>query len=264
MGMLELVEKLRTDRPLVHNITNAVVTNFTANGLLALGASPVMAYAEEEVEEMAGIADALLLNIGTLSSDVVRSMILAGKAANRKGIPVVLDPVGAGATTFRTEMTALILKEVDVSIIRGNAGEIASILGEHWTMRGVDSGDGDGDRTALAVKASREFACIVILTGNVDVVTDGTTVYRIRNGHPIMTQVTGTGCLLSSVAAAFAAVGHEPLQSAVAAVASYGVAAEKAERHSNGPGSFCSSFLDELSRLQPDDEKAFNVEKGEA
>nr|WP_142245857.1 hydroxyethylthiazole kinase [Rossellomorea marisflavi] len=262
--MLELVEKLRTDRPLVHNITNAVVTNFTANGLLALGASPVMAYAEEEVEEMAGIADALLLNIGTLSSDVVRSMILAGKAANRKGIPVVLDPVGAGATTFRTEMTALILKEVDVSIIRGNAGEIASVLGEHWTMRGVDSGDGDGDRTALAVKASREFACIVILTGKVDVVTDGTTVYRIRNGHPIMTQVTGTGCLLSSVTAAFAAVGHEPLQSAVAAVASYGVAAEKAERHSNGPGSFCSAFLDELSRLQPDDEKAFNVEKGEA
>lgn len=262
--MLELVEKLRTDRPLVHNITNAVVTNFTANGLLALGASPVMAYAEEEVEEMAGIADALLLNIGTLSSDVVRSMILAGKAANRKGIPVVLDPVGAGATTFRTEMTALILKEVDVSIIRGNAGEIASVLGEHWTMRGVDSGDGDGDRTALAVKASREFACIVILTGKVDVVTDGTTVYRIRNGHPIMTQVTGTGCLLSSVTAAFAAVGHEPLQSAVAAVTSYGVAAEKAERHSNGPGSFCSAFLDELSRLQPDDEKAFNVEKGEA
>lgn len=149
----QAIEKVRKENPLVHNMTNNVVTNFTANGLLALGASPVMAYAREEAADMAKIAGALVLNIGTLSLEVVESMIIAGKSANEHGVPVILDPVGAGATPFRTASAQRIMRKVKISAVRGNAAEIANTLGEEsWVIKGVDAGEEKGDRIALAKK----------------------------------------------------------------------------------------------------------------
>ncbi|WP_412103396.1 hydroxyethylthiazole kinase [Rossellomorea aquimaris] len=260
--MFELVSKLREENPLVHNITNVVVTNFTANGLLAIGASPVMAYAKEEVAEMASIAGALVLNIGTLSHGEVESMIIAGKAANEKGVPVVLDPVGAGATTFRTDMSRKILKEVKVSIIRGNAAEVANVAGETWTIKGVDAGSGSGSKVGLARKVANQFGITVVITGEQDVISDGKTTYRVANGHPILTKVTGTGCLLSSVIGAFAAIERDHVKAAVTAVSIYGIAAEKAARLTvdKGPGSFQVEFLNQLSKIKEEDESFAKLE----
>ncbi|GAA4707937.1 hydroxyethylthiazole kinase [Brevibacillus fulvus] len=250
-----LLEKVRTNSPLVHNITNVVVTNFTANGLLALGASPVMAYAKEEVAEMARMAGALTLNIGTLQTETVEAMLIAGQAANEAGVPVILDPVGAGATVFRTESARKLLTQVNVSLLRGNVAEIAHVIGERWTIKGVDAAAGDGDVVSLAKQAAKQWQTTVVITGKEDVATDGERVYKVGNGHPLLTKVTGTGCLLSSVIAAFAAVESDVLQAAVAALVSYGVAAQLAAEQSTmeGPGSFQMQFLNQLSRLNEQD-----------
>jgi hydroxyethylthiazole kinase len=254
--MFHLVNEVREKNPLVHNITNVVVTNFTANGLLAIGASPVMAYDMEEVADMARIAGALVLNIGTLSSDEVEAMIIAGKAANEQGVPVVLDPVGAGATVFRTEMSRKILKEVQVSIIRGNAAEVANVAGEKWSIKGVDAGTGTVSTTELAEKVAKQFGCTVVITGEMDVITNGKMTQSVENGHPLLTKVTGTGCLLSSVIGAFAAIEKDTVRAAVTAVSSYGIAAEKAAETTAdmGPGSFQIAFLDQLSKIGKEDE----------
>jgi hydroxyethylthiazole kinase len=256
IGLYETLEKVRKVNPLVHNITNVVVTNFTANGLLALGASPVMAYAAEEVADMAKIASALVLNIGTLNPQTVDSMIIAGKAANESNVPVILDPVGAGATRYRTETAQRIMNEVNVSVIRGNSAEVANVLGEKWEIKGVDAGaSANGDIISLAVKAAQTLNCVVIITGKEDVVTDGETTYLVSNGHPIMTKVTGMGCLLTSVIGAFAGVESDLLQASVAALTSYGVAAEKAAAQTaeQGPGSFQIEFLNQLSKVSTED-----------
>lgn len=197
--MFKNLTLVQQQNPLVHNITNQVVTNFTANGLLAIGASPVMANAIEEVEEMASIAGALVLNIGTLTTETIHTMIESGKATNKKSIPVVLDPVGAGATSFRTEMDRQILEEVNVTIIRGNAAEIANISGERWVIKGVDASSGDGDIKHLAKKAAELFDSTVVITGKVDVISDIRNANLVSNGDSLLTKVTGTGCLLSSV-----------------------------------------------------------------
>lgn len=260
----EILEKVRRENPLVHNITNVVVTNFTANGLLALGASPVMAYAPEEVGDMAKIAGALVLNMGTLNSAAVESMIIAGKSANAHGVPVIFDPVGAGATPYRTEMADRIIREVKVSIIRGNAGEIANIAGEQAEVKGVDTGDIQKNPIDLAVMAAQKLQTIIAVTGEEDVITDGLTTYVGRNGHPILTKVTGTGCLLTSVIGAFAAVEKNLLVAVTSAVCTYGIAAElAAEKTVNqGPGSFQIEFLNQLAAVsdQEINEKS-NVEK---
>jgi hydroxyethylthiazole kinase len=254
MNMQEIVktlEKVRQVNPLVHNITNVVVTNFTANGLLALGASPVMAYAKEEVADMAKIAGALVLNIGTLNETEIEAMLIAGKSANENGVPVIFDPVGAGATAYRTETARKIVKEVKISIIRGNAAEIANVIGENWGIKGVDAQEGNGDVVTLAKKAAQQLGTVVVITGKEDVVTDGDTTYVIRNGHPILTKVTGTGCLLTSVIGAFAAVEKDSLLAAVSALVSYGVAAEVAanKKGEEGPGNFQIEFLNELAKV---------------
>ncbi|MFD0049808.1 hydroxyethylthiazole kinase [Actinomycetes bacterium NPDC127524] len=248
---MNTIEKIRMDNPLIHNITNAVVTNFTANGLLAMGASPVMAHAHEEVADMAKISSAVVLNMGTLDERAVQSMIIAGKSANEHGVPVVFDPVGAGATPYRTESARKILQEVQVSILRGNAAEASHLIGEEWIIKGVDAGEGRKDVTNLARKTARKFGCISVITGIEDVITDGTTVYKCGNGHPILTKVTGTGCLLSSVTAAFAASSVNLLKAAAEACAFYGVAAELAagKTQENGPGSFQIEFLNQLSKV---------------
>jgi len=254
----ETLQKVREVSPLVHNITNVVVTNFTANGLLALGASPVMAYASEEVADMARIASSLVLNIGTLNAQNVNSMVIAGKAANEQGVPVIFDPVGAGATTYRTDTAHKIMSEVKVSVVRGNAAEIANVIGEKWQIKGVDAGAGNGDKVELAIKAAKISGCVVVITGKEDIVSNGETTYVVSGGHPILTKVTGTGCLLTSVIGAFAGVEKDVLRAAVAALAYYGIAAEKAAKKTAeaGPGSFQIEFLNQLALVTEEDIKA--------
>ena len=260
----EIFGKVKQQNPLVHNITNVVVTNFTANGLYALGASPVMAYAKEEVADMAKIAGALVLNIGTLTHEEVEAMMIAGKSANENNVPIIFDPVGAGATPYRTETARRIVRELSISIIRGNAAEIANVIGEEWSIKGVDAGEGTGNSLELAQSAAKKLNTIVVITGKDDVVTDGKTTFVVHNGHSILTKVTGTGCLLSSVVGAFAAVETDRVSAAVAALATYGVAAEIAAKRTTaeGPGSFQIEFLNQLSKVSSEDISKFaNVEK---
>jgi hydroxyethylthiazole kinase len=256
--------KMRSKNPLVHNITNVVVTNFTANGLLAIGASPVMAYAKEEVAEMAKIAGALVLNIGTLSKEEIEAMMIAGKAANEVGVPIIFDPVGAGATSYRTETSRKIVNELDIAILRGNAAEIANVIGEQWTIKGVDAGDGSGNIVELAQTAAKKLNTVVVITGKDDVVTDGSTTYVIHNGHPILTKVTGTGCLLSSIIGAFSAVEKDRVLASVTALVTYGVSAELAATKSadHGPGSFQIELLNQLAKVSSEQiEQSASVDK---
>ncbi|HWF58389.1 MAG TPA: hydroxyethylthiazole kinase [Candidatus Dormibacteraeota bacterium] len=247
------LQRIREQRPLVHQITNFVVMNETANATLAIGALPVMAHAPEEVAEMASVAGALVLNIGTLTLDWVASMILAGHAANRAGVPVVLDPVGAGATSLRTRSAERILDELDIAIVRGNAAEVASIAGQSAQIRGVESMGTGQDAAELASMAARKLRCVVAVTGAVDAVSDGTTTLRVANGHPMLATVTGTGCIASALAGCFAAVNHgAPLRAAVEALVALGVAGEDAATQSRGPGSFHVGLYDALYALLPE------------
>jgi len=244
---------LRARRPLVHQITNYVVMNETANATLAIGALPVMAHAPEEVEEMAAAAGALVLNIGTLSTPWIEAMLLAGRAANAAGVPVVLDPVGAGATRFRTETAARILDQVDVAVVRGNAGEVATLIGERAEMRGVDSLAVGSPAEEIARSAAAALGCVVAVTGPIDRVSDGERGYRVANGDALLGMVTGTGCMSTAITACFlAAKPDAPLEAATEALAAYGVAAEDAAAGANGPGSFHVALYDGLYNLDPD------------
>ncbi|TFE00506.1 hydroxyethylthiazole kinase [Jeotgalibacillus salarius] len=247
-----MINEVRKKKPLIHCITNYVVANFQANGLLSLGASPVMGDEVEEVEELASIADALSLNIGTLNQRSVKSMILAGKAANQKGIPIVLDPVGAGATRYRLSVIEQILNEVKISALRCNTGEFAAIMRKDWAAKGVDAGEGDADISDLAVQAAKKFKLIVAVTGATDVITNGKVVHEIKSGHAIMSSVTGMGCLLSSVTAAFLTV-EESADAVAKAMQFYGEAGERAAKVSLGPGSFKTAFIDTLFSLAESD-----------
>ena len=244
----EVLEDLRRTAPLIHNITNYVVMNSAANILLAAGASPVMAHCRAEVEEMASFAGAVVLNIGTLQEDWVDAMILAARAANAKGIPVVLDPVGAGATTLRTEAVKRILRESRISVLRGNASEIFSLRSADIKTRGVDSALDFSDEMIAAAKAmAREMACVIAISGPEDCITDGERVFRVGNGHPLMTRVTGMGCGLSSMVGAFCAVDASDVAKATAAAfAYYGLCGDLAVQVSDKPGSFFVAFLDQL------------------
>ena len=244
---------LRARRPLIHQITNYVVMNETANATLAIGALPVMAHAPEEVEEMVSYAGALVLNIGTLSTPWIEAMLLAGRAANAAGVPVVLDPVGAGATSFRTETAKRILDQVDVTVIRGNAGEVATLIGEQAEMRGVDSLGAASPAEEIARSAAAALGCVVAVTGPVDRISDGERGFRAANGHSLLGMVTGTGCMSTAITACFlAAKPDAPLEAATEALAAYGVAAEDAAAGANGPGSFHAALYDGLYNLDPD------------
>jgi hydroxyethylthiazole kinase len=258
-----LLASLRTKQPVVHCITNHVVSNFQANGLLALGASPIMGDAPEEAEELSLLADALSLNIGTLDKLSLNSMLLAGKAANSKGIPVVLDPVGAGATSFRLAAIRQLLEEVDITVLRCNAGELAAIAGAEWQAKGVDAGQGNADVIELALQTARKYKLTVAVTGITDVVTDGETIEEIPYGSSLMSSVTGMGCLLSSVVAAFlAASTDQPMTAASEALRFYAICGEEAAQLSQGPGSFQIAFLDGLASMEPgNDEKRIRLEE---
>ena len=243
---------LRERKPLVHQITNYVVMNETANATLALGALPVMAHAREEVEEMVGLAGALVLNIGTLSPAWVDAMVAAGKAANAAGIPVVLDPVGAGATRYRTDTAKRILAEVDVTVLRGNQGEVATLVGVAAEVRGVESIGAADEPADLAQVAGRSLGLVASVTGVVDHVSDGDRSFAIANGHELLAAVTGTGCMSSAITGCFlAAKPTEPLEAAAEALAAFGVAAEDAARDARGPGSFHVGLYDGLAALDP-------------
>ena len=243
---------LRERKPLIHNITNYVVMNETANAILALGALPVMAHAKNEVREMVGLAGALVLNIGTLSEDWIDAMLIAGAAANEGGIPVVLDPVGAGATQYRTTTAKRILDEVDVSVLRGNAGEVATLVGVEAEVRGVESiGTSSGDAAELAREAARTLGLVASVTGAVDHVSDGDRSAAVSNGHELLAAITGTGCMATALTGCFLAAKDDRFEAAVEALVAFGVAGEEAARDAKGPGSFHVALYDALAGLDP-------------
>jgi len=248
-ALFEDVKRIRKERPLVHNITNYVVMNSTANALLALGAAPVMAHAFEEVEEMVGIARALVLNIGTLSTPWVASMRKAAEVARERGIPMVLDPVGAGATSMRTATALHLVQEGKPAVVRGNASEILSLHGTSAETKGVESTH-ESDAAALAARdlAAKE-GCVVSVSGVVDYITDGEAVIEVLNGHPMMPRVTGMGCTAAALTGAFAAVNPSALEAAANAMAVMGIAGEVAGKKAEGPGTFQVQFFDALYRL---------------
>jgi hydroxyethylthiazole kinase len=244
---------IRSRKPLVHNITNYVVMNETANATLALGALPVMAHASEEVEEMARLASALVLNIGTLSPHWIEAMLLAGTAATTRRTPIVLDPVGAGATEFRTRTAHRILDAVGVTVVRGNAGEVATLVGAHAEVRGVESIVAGLEPPELARTAARRLGVVASVTGPVDHVSDGDRVLAVANGHELLATVTGTGCMSSALTGCFlAAKPGEPVEAAAEALAAFGVAAEDAARGADGPGTFHARLYDGLYALDPE------------
>ena len=243
------LQRIRETAPLIHNITNFVVMNSTANALLAAGASPVMAHAQEEVAEMAGIASSLVLNIGTLSGPWVDAMLIAGKVARDRGLPTVLDPVGAGATILRTATALRLLEEVAPRIVRGNASEIRALALLEGGTKGVDAAHPVEDALDAARILSRRWGCVVSVSGAVDLVVQGERVVRVRNGHPMMARVTGMGCTATALTGAFAAVDSDPLMAAAGAMALGGVAGEMAAARAKGPGSFQVEFLDALHAI---------------
>ena len=246
------LERLREAKPLVHQITNYVVMNETANATLALGALPVMAHALEEVEEMVALAGALVLNIGTLSPTWVEAMLAAGSPAGRKGIPIVLDPVGAGATAYRTETAKRLLAELDVAVLRGNAGEVATLVGAEAEVRGVESISAGGDPGELAREAARTLGVVASVTGPVDHVSDGERVISVANGHELLATVTGTGCMSTAITGCFLAVASDrPLEAAAEALVAFGIAGEDAARGAKGPGTFHAGLYDALAALDP-------------
>jgi len=247
----ESLRLLRERKPLVHQITNYVVMNETANATLALGALPVMAHAREEVEEMVALSGALVINIGTLSPHWVEAMVAAGRAANANGVPVVLDPVGAGATKYRTDTAKRLLTEVDVAVVRGNRGEVATLVGVAAEVRGVEAVGDVGDPSELARAAARSLGVVASVTGAVDHVSDGEGVVRVANGDRLLAQVTGTGCMATAITGCFLAVAGSPLDAAAEALVAFGVAAEDAARHARGPGTFHANLYDALAALDP-------------
>ncbi len=249
----DYLTKVRQQSPLVHNITNYVVMNYTANALLSAGASPVMAHAIDEVADMAGIAGSLVLNIGTLEEAWIASMIKAGQAANAKNTPVILDPVGAGATPLRTNAAKQILNDVKVAVVRGNASEILALGDQAGATRGVDSTHGVDSAVETARNMARQLGCIVAITGPEDLVTDGQRALKVKNGHAMMGQVTGTGCTATAIMGAFLAVdSNDPMIASAAALAYWGLCGEVAALSATAPGSYMIALLDALYTVTPE------------
>lgn len=247
---IERLALIADRKPLIHHITNYVVMNETANVTLCLGALPVMAHAREEVEEMAAQAQALVLNMGTPYPDLEESMASAGKAANRAGVPVVLDPVGAGATAYRTRIAKRLVDEVSFTAIRGNAAEMAVLIGEAAEIRGVESISSGGDAGETARQVAAELGCVAAITGEVDMVSDGSRLAEVRNGHPLMGKMTGTGCMATTTIAVLLASGEPYFEAAAAALALFGLAGEEAAATSGDrPGSFHVELYNSLYML---------------
>jgi hydroxyethylthiazole kinase len=258
-NVIQLLHKVRSEKPLVHHITNWVTIYDCAQIVKSFGASPVMAHAREEVADMINLASALVLNIGTLTPEVIEAMLLAGSAANKKGIPIVLDVCGAGATPYRDKTCEQLLGLLKISIIKGNASEIARVAGENIRTKGVDASpealaelNAQGKEqtlTDIAQRLAQARQCTVVVTGADDIVADAGRVFRVKNGHELMTHVVGTGCMAASVLGTFAAVTKDPVMAAVSALACYEIAAEKAIEQTTGPMDFKQKLFDEVYLL---------------
>jgi hydroxyethylthiazole kinase len=243
------LNKVRELSPLIHNITNYVVMNNTANALLAIGASPVMSHSIDEVEDMVQLASSLVINIGTLDSQWVESMLLAGRTALKKNIPVIFDPVGAGATPFRTKVSKRILVECRPSVIRGNASEIMALADTDSKTKGVDS----TDSSELAIDSAKSLAAqtgaVVVISGQTDYITDGVYLDMVTNGAPLMEKVTGMGCTATAIIGAFAGVNTNMYEAALHGMAVMGISGELAAKKASGNGSMQVLFLDELYNI---------------
>lgn len=256
--LLRDIDAIRQKAPLVHNITNFVVMNNTANALLALGASPVMAHAPEEVAEMAAMASAVVLNMGTLSERWVEAMLLAGQSALEHNVPIVFDPVGVGATYYRNQTARRIFSQFTPSIIRSNASEIMALAAElldtqqQIKTKGVDSTTASDNAIETAQRLAQQLGTIIAISGAEDFITDGKTVHSLKNGSPMMARVTGMGCTASAITGAFAGVNSDMLEAAAHAMAVMGIAGELATLQSKGPGSLQVNFLDQLYTLTPE------------
>lgn len=245
----QLKQKVRETSPLVHNITNYVVMNNTANALLAIGASPVMAHAEDEVKDMVQLAGSLVINIGTLSSKWVKAMKLALKKANQLSKPTVLDPVGAGATPYRNKVVAELLAAGTFSVIRGNASEIMALASTQNKTRGVDSTESSDNAESAAAFLNKKYGSVICISGAIDYVISEDKLVKIHNGHPMMSKVTGMGCIATALIGAFIGTGEDIFNSVVAAMAVMGIAGELAFSVSEGPGSLQLNFLDKLYNM---------------
>lgn len=245
-----LLSRVREKKPLVHHLTNWVTIYDCANVVRVFGALPVMAHASEEVEEMVGISQALVLNIGTLTPEFVDSMIKAGKKANEKKIPVVLDVVGAGATSLRTNKVKEVLSSVRVSVVKGNSAEIGVVAGVEAEVKGVEAISVKGEPKEIALKLARAANATVVITGKQDIVAsaDGR-LFLVHNGHELMGKVVGTGCMAASVIGAFCAVEPDCAKASAAALSCFGISGELAAKESKGPGSFKENFYDEIYNL---------------
>lgn len=247
-----ILSDIRRKRPLVHHLTNAVTINDCANMTLAVGASPVMATHRKEVAEIVRASQALVLNIGMISDAVEESMRVAGMQARRSGVPIVLDPVGAGATVHRREVALSLIRDTAPTVLRGNLSEMRALLGETASARGVDSDDDDNDALKVAIRAAKKFHTVVAMTGAQDIVTDGARYYIISNGHSMLTRVTGTGCMTTSLVGSCLAVTDDALCAAVAGVATMGIAGEMAHKSlfgSAGVGAFHVKLFDAVFAL---------------
>jgi hydroxyethylthiazole kinase len=250
--LADALSTLRDTSPLVQCLTNTVAAGWTANVLLAVGAAPAMIDNPREAREFAAIAGGMLINLGTPYDDTARAMHLAIAGAERSGTPWVLDPVAAGALGWRTSLAHQLLREGRPAIIRGNASEILALAGG-MGGRGVESVDSPEAATAVAKDLAERRQSVIAVSGPSDHITDGTRVVRLSNGHQWLTRVTGVGCALGALMAAFAAVVPDAVIAAAAATATLTVAADSAAKETRGPGSFAVALLDELSLLQPSD-----------
>ena len=248
----QCLTKLREKRVLVHNITNYVTVNDCANVILAIGASPVMADEILEVKEMVRIAGALVLNIGTCNERVIASMIEAGKEANSKGIPVILDPVGVGATSFRHESAKMLMQAIRFSVIRGNMAEIKVIAGLQAQQSGVDSLEEESDGGRIASMLAQKIGCVIAITGKTDIVSDGKRTFEIDNGDILLTKLTGTGCMTTSLIGSFLGSGATALHSAIAGISSMSIAGEIAAsqvQNEEKLGSFKVALMDAIGSM---------------
>jgi|SRR5690625_694930 len=246
---LKIIDEVRQTQPLIYHLTNQVVMNFTANGLLAFGGSPIMAMDKSEAEEMAKISNGVLINIGTVMEKDIEAMIKAGQAANTKNIPILLDPVGIAATPFRQKTVQKLIDKIQFTAIKGNVGEMAKLIDVTWETKGVESTEGDVEKVQqICLKVAKKYHTIAIVTGPLDVISDGNDVIMNQTGHQFLTKITGAGCLLGSIITACLTTMAPSMEAAYAGVQFYGEAAEKAAKLNevNGPGTFLPNFLDAL------------------
>ena len=244
------LERVRAQGPLVHNVTNDVAMQFSANLLIAAGASPIMSMAEEEAAELAALCGALVVNMGTATSLWLRGADKAVEGAQSAGRPWVLDPVGIGATRYRRE-TGARLFAAGPTVVRGNASEIMALAGETGGGRGVDSTLGSDAALNAAKALTSRAGCTTVVTGEVDLITDGRRVLRVANGDPLLTKITASGCGLTALVGAWLAVCDDPVEACAGALAAYGVAAEIAAERATGPGTFMADLIDALAGLEP-------------